>query len=116
MKVRAPVFLAPLGVLLIGGLWQLLGYRLAFHGVQPEYGFYWRSHGPNLERWLFDVPMMFVLVGLALLSVVVCRAWWRQGSRALAVFFFLECFVCACGFAVPAIWFVDVPGRGDIFI
>ena len=42
MKVRASVFVAPAAVAVAGWVWVALGYRLAFHGVPPETGFFKR--------------------------------------------------------------------------
>jgi len=100
----------------VGSAWVGLGYRLAFHGALPEQGFYHRLQGPNLERWLFQAPMLFVLGCLAFLCLVVCRTWVRQRRSGLAMIFFLECFACACAFAGPLIWFIDMPGSGGIFM
>jgi hypothetical protein len=116
MRIRASVFGLPVALILLGWAWVALGYRLAFHGVRPVYGFYKGEHGASLERWLFDAPMLFVLLGLAVLALLVGRAWLRQRSKSRAVFFLVECLACACVFAAPVIWFIDVPGRGDIFI
>jgi cytochrome bd-type quinol oxidase subunit 2 len=110
------LFCAPFAVILVGWAWVALGYRLAFHGVEPPYGFYKGPQGPNLERWLFDAPMLFVLAALAVLALVVCRAWLRQRRWSPALLFFLECLACVCVFAVPVIWYIDIPGEGNLFI
>ena len=116
MKVRASVFGVPVAVILLGWAWVALGYRLAFHGVLPEFGFYHRAHGPSLERWLFNGPMVTVLLGLAVLALLVGRAWVRQGRASLAVLFIVECLACASVFAAPVIWFIDLPGTGNVII
>ncbi len=116
MAVRASAFCLPVGVTIVGWAWVALGYRLAFHGALPEDAFYHRLQGPNLERWLCDAPMLFVLACLAILALVVCRAWLRERRSALAMLFFLECLACAIAFAAPVIWFIDLPGAGGIFI
>ena len=116
MKVRASVFFGPAAVAVAGWVWVALGYRLAFHGVPPETGFFKRPLGPNFELWLFDAPMLFVLVGLALLALIVCRAWLNQGRSLLAYVFFLECFSCAFAFAVPVAWNVGITGSGGLII
>jgi hypothetical protein len=60
--------------------------------------------------------MLFVLLGLAVLALLVGRAWVRQGRAPLAVLFTVECVACACVFAAPIIWFIDLPGSGNIII
>jgi hypothetical protein len=116
MKVTASAFVAPAGLAVAGAVWVALGYRLAFHGVPPETGFFKRPQGPNLERWLFDAPMLFVLVGLACLALIVCSAWFRQRRSLLALVFLFECFAFAFAFAMPVIWYIGVKGSGGVFI
>ena len=116
MRAKCSVFAVPVAVTLLGWAWVAVAYRLAFHGVPPQFGFYHRAHGPNLERWLFNVPMLLVLSGLAVLALFVGRAWLRQGRGPLAALFIAECIACACVFAAPVIWFIDLAGSGNVII
>ncbi len=113
---RLLMLIAPVGVLLIGWLWQYVGYRMAFHSLQAPIGFYRLPGGHRLQWLLFGGPTLAVLVSLAALAIVVGRALSRQGRHFGVVFYFAMCVVSAIVFAAPGIWFIDIPGAGGLVI
>lgn len=107
---------APISIVLSGWLWQYIGYRVAFGRSTPEYGFYRRAGGHTLEWLLFAGPTLVVLLGLAATAIAAGRSLYRERGRMQIALYVGMCVVYAVVFAVPGIWFIDVPGRGDIFI
>lgn len=110
------MIIAPVGVVLIGWLWQYVSYRVAFHFSPPQVGFYRLPGGQTLQWLLFAGPTLVVLASLAAVAGFTGRALYRQGQRSLVILYFALCLFCSCVFVVPGIWFIDIPGGGGVFI